>query len=301
MAKFIFGSGLIALLARKMLGPTYQLIPFGKSRFYSFNPPTADNFIICNPSIDYCLNDMFGPQSKYSYRRSYSVGGNLIPSNNDILSTYLVKTCDFDPPPHAAIYYKSQDVMDVYGLRCTDLYTKLVEEYKDEIGKSINTYSTVTGLTNDHIEFSNGKIVEYDEVVNTIPMNVLLDLMKVQHSLKANPVHIIHLTSSSIDLEMYNQVFVVDPQIDFYKVTRIDTNRYLFYFLNDHVSHGIYLMGYINGPFDILDGTRIDNYIIKGGIPKWSHPKIKNIGSYAQWDDCMDVGSCIYRLYLSKL
>lgn len=301
MAKFIFGSGLVALIARKMLGSEYRLIPFGKSRFYSFNPPTADNFIISNPSIDYCMNDMFGQQSKFKYNRSYSVNGDLVKSSNDIINRFLIKTCDFDPPPHAVPYYAAQDSFEVYGLRCTDIYSKLVEEYKDEIASSLNNFQNVVGLNNDHIQFSNGKKVEYDEIVNTIPMDVLLSMMGLNHSLKANPVHIIHLISDSIDLEGYNQVFVVDPQIDFYKVVRIDSNRYLFYFLNDHVSHGIYLMGFIRGTFDILDGTRIDNYILKGGIPKWSHPKIKNIGSYAQWDDCMDIGSCIYRLYLSKI
>lgn len=300
MAKFVFGSGLVGLLARKMLGPEYKIIPFGKSRFYTYNPATADNFIISNPSIDYCMRDMFGVIEKYQYRRGYSYRGELTTCNDDMITQYLAKTCDFDIPPHASHYYKNQSQFEVYNIRCNELYSKLVEEYNDEIKKGLEL-SAVKSLTQDIITFSNGKSIQYDEIINTIPMNVMLDLMGTTHNLKANPAYIIHLMTDDINIEVFNQVFVIDPQLDFYKVTRISQNRYLFYFLNDSVSHGIYLMPIIRGQFDIIDGTKIDNYILKGGIPKWQNPKIKNIGSYAQWDDCMDVGSCIYRIYLSKL
>ena len=45
MNNIIFGSGIIGLLARHILGSTWTIIPFKKSRYYSYDVPIADNDI----------------------------------------------------------------------------------------------------------------------------------------------------------------------------------------------------------------------------------------------------------------
>ena len=51
--------------------------------------------------------------------------------------------------------------------------------------------------------------------------------------------------------------------------------------------------------FELLDGTSIVDYLPMGQVPKLDHLEAKgiySIGSYAQWDWCMDVSSCLLRL-----
>jgi len=42
----ILGSGIIGLLAKLILGQDWKIIPFYRSRYFSFNPALDDNFII---------------------------------------------------------------------------------------------------------------------------------------------------------------------------------------------------------------------------------------------------------------
>ena len=42
----IFGAGVVGLIARHVLVGNWQIVPFGRSRFFSFNPPLDDNFMI---------------------------------------------------------------------------------------------------------------------------------------------------------------------------------------------------------------------------------------------------------------
>ncbi len=294
MSKFIFGSGLVGLLARKILGPSYTIIPFYKSRFFSFNPPLDDNFIICNREIDYGIKGLFGPLKRFPYRRRYSFKGEILPFSKNVCENWIYKIYGYDIPGQVLPYYSKQDDFDVYDLRSTAVYENLMQEYKEEIAKGL-ALGKVTNIGEGFIEF-NGRRSEYSHIVSTIPLNSFCDLAKKQHNLKARPVHFLHVETGSLNFEGCNQLLVADATLEFYKVTNIAKDRYLFYFINELIIPGIYLMPIIPGPFEVLDGTSINDYIPLGQMPNLAFTNVDHIGSYAQWDACVDIGSCILRL-----
>src|SRR5688500_18173898 len=92
MRNVIFGSGIVGLMAGKLLGSSWTVIPFGRSRFYSFNPPLADNFIIHDSEIDEPIRDLTGQRPVHIYRRCWSVGGLLDSTwNEGICNSFLAK------------------------------------------------------------------------------------------------------------------------------------------------------------------------------------------------------------------
>ena len=71
----ILGSGLIGMLARDILGDGWTLIPVGRSRFYSFQPALADNYIAIDETInEYMKRFTFLP---LIHKTAFSLGGEL--------------------------------------------------------------------------------------------------------------------------------------------------------------------------------------------------------------------------------
>ena len=142
------------------------------------------------------------------------------------------------------------------------------------------------------------KKLDFNNIVNTLPLNVILNMANISHNLTAKPAHFMHIFTEHLDFEGNNQVLVVDKMFPFYKVSNIAQNRYLFYFNEDVESPGPFFMSILKD-FDILDGTSINEYIIQGELPKLDILEelgIFSVGSYAQWDYGMDVSSCILRI-----
>ena len=302
MSKYIFGSGLVGLLARKLLGPSYTIIPFYKSRFFTFNPPLDDNFIICNDNIDYIIKNVFSNLRKFVYRRRYSFEGNILSYNKNVCENFVYKVFGYDIPGQVIPYLSKSTVFgdpstndfEVYDLRCNNIYAELMQEYKEEIERGL-ALGPVTYLNKEIVELG-GKKLEYSQIVNTIPLNAFCDLAKTPQNLKAKPVSFLHIETESLNFEGCNQLLVADAGLAFYKVTNVAKNRYLFYFIEEVFNPGIYLMPIIPGPFDVLDGTRVDNYIPLGQLPSNNFSNVVHVGSYAEWDWCVDIGSCILRL-----
>lgn len=150
----------------------------------------------------------------------------------------------------------------------------------------------------DHYFVRNGVREDFDYAVNTIPLDGLNKLMNVEMELPAKDVHYYHIETNNLDFEGSNQVLVVDPMFSFYKASNIAPGRYLIYCHEMIDNPGVYFMPLMKS-FDIIDGTSIKNAITMGPVPKpdWHESKgIYSVGSYAQWDWCMDVGSCVLRL-----
>jgi len=302
MTKYIFGSGLVGLLARKILGSSYTIIPFYKSRFFSFNPPLDDNFIISNPEIDYIIKSIFGEVKKFTYKRKYSFEGNIVPFNKNVCENFIYKLFGYDIPGQVFPYLSKSSVMgdassndfDVYDLRSNAIYSQLLQEYKEEIDKGMQV-GPVTYVGEECFE-AGGKRYGYSSIVNTIPLNAFCNLARKPSNLQSKPVSFVHVQTDRLNFEGCNQLLVADPGLAFYKVTNIAKDRYLFYFIDDVFNPGIYLMPIIPGPFEVLDGTLISDYIPLGQIPQIGFNNVKCIGSYAEWDWCVDIGSCILRL-----
>lgn len=295
--KYILGSGLVGLLAREILGSDWTIIPFYRSRFFTFNPSLSDNFIVRNRDIDEFVRRELKANAFFDYKIAYSINGLLYKEHDDhICKDWCSKTFGLDYGLQLVPYYKHSMSFDVYDLRCNQLYATLQEKYAEEIKKNLGL-GIVTGIYDHKIKL-NEKIFEYDKIISTIPLNALDALMGRKHDLVYKDTHFLHIQTQHIDFEGYNQALVVDKAFPFYKVTKLSDNRYLFYFSEDLNNPGQFFMGLFKS-FDILDGTCVKDYVPCGPMPSLSSLEESNIlcvGSYAQHDWCMDVSSCILRL-----
>jgi hypothetical protein len=293
----IFGSGIIGLMARHILGPSWRVVPFYRSRFFSFNPALDDNFLSRHEELDPLIQEFQTSNRMYLYRRVWSIGGQLIGQyDSGLCGDWMNKLFAGQVPHQAPLYFKDQMVVSVYDLRLHELYLTLMARYINEI-KEESTKGVPTEI-GDHYFVRDGKREDYTKAVSTIPLNTLLKLLKIEMHLPTLPMHYIHVESPDPDFEGANQALIVDPQIEFMKVTNIAPNRYLFYLPKELPHPGMYLRLFMQ-QFDILDGTSLDNVIPQGQTPNLTSIEkmdIMCVGSNAQHDWCMDVGSCFLRL-----
>lgn len=298
MNNVIFGSGIVGLFA-KALFPTWKVVPFAKSRFFSFNPATDDNFIVRHEEIDEAIRDITrSPNRTFLYRRAFDVNGHLFNSyNKDLATDWLAKFFGSRTPPQAEPALSKNMDLTIYDVRCNQLYGELLDRYMAEI-KQEHAKGKVTEI-GDHYFVRNGVREDFDNAITTIPLNALNGLMGYQQDLPAKPVHILHVQTNALDFEGFNQLLVSDPKLSFYKVTNVAPGRYVFYCHEEIPQPGPYLMALLKNDFEILDGTSITDYLTMGPMPKLEHLEQKglySVGSYAQWDWCMDVSSCVLRL-----
>lgn len=293
MAKYILGSGIVGLLAKMILGDEWEIIPFRKSRFFSFKPPLCDNFIIRDDKIEHFVSKELNGALSYIYNCAYSVNGQLVRTYDKNLSEAWLSKMTQDPPLHTTFIMKDRMSFGVYDIKVNQLYEKLQEKFKPS-GKE------VTKIDDNAIYFSDGSSSAFDSLVNTIPLNAFLKLCNKQPTLTYNDNYIFHVFTKDLNFEGANQVWVVDNDIAFYKATMIAENRYVIYFnkLAANLSVGEYLMKYLP-KFDIIDGTMIKESIPTGQKPDLTmmeNNKIFSVGMFAEHDLSADLGSSIKRL-----
>jgi len=295
----ILGSGIIGLLARFMLGPQWKVIPFYRSRFFSFSPALDDNYIIRDERLDEFINDISKRDVPiHLYNRSWSFSGQLFKQyNSELFDLWLHKIFGHDVPSQSKVGFSDKMNFFVYDIRLNQLYQSLTIEYLDEL-KAEDSLGKVTEI-GDHYLIRGGQRIDFDNMVSTIPLDVLMKLCNYNNNFKSKTLHYLHVETDDLDFEGANQVLVADQEIDFFKVTNIARSRYLFYCNNEIVNPGIYLMQFMQ-KFEIIDGTSINNVIPMGQIPDLNELEKRNgifcVGSSAQWDWCMDISSCILRL-----
>jgi hypothetical protein len=293
----IFGSGLIGLLA-KAIFPSWKIIPFYRSRFFSYNPALDDNYIVEDTRLDSFVKDLMGTAPKtYPYSRAYSISGHLVKEyHKDLCEDWLYKIFGVNYPNHAEKYFSTRMTQSVYNIRLNQLYQSLTNKYIDEI-KEEAAKGAVESI-GDHYFVRNGNRVDFDNAISTIPLDSLQKLMGITSKLESKPVHYLHVRTRNLDFEGANQVFVVDKLFGFYKVINIAPERYMIYCNEDIPQPGAYFMAFMQN-FDIIDGTSINGVIPIGNLPN-TDDVVDNgifcVGSYAEWDWCADVGSCILRL-----
>lgn len=299
MMNVIFGSGIVGLLAKMILGPSWAIVPFYRSRFFSFNPALDDNFIIVDDEIDGFIAELAGgstPRS-FPYRKAWSIQGHLFFEwDEGICNDWLFKIFGNNQPPQSVPYYKNRMGLQVYDLRVNNIYQQLVNIYMNELKEQAQKGS-VTEI-GDHYYMCGGVRYDFENAISTIPLNALCDFVKSDTKLQAKDIHYLHIRTDDLNFEGANQVLVVDSMFNFFKVTSVAPGRYLMYCHDDIQNPGAYLMS-IMRKFDIIDGTSISQALPVGPIPNLSAIEkygITCVGSYAQWDWCMDIGSCILRL-----
>ncbi len=297
MKNVIFGSGIVGMVAKKVLRGNWTIVPFSKSRFYSHFPPLADNFISVDKDIDLLMKDLTGNTDVHFYRKGFSVNGELVTNfDGAVCGALLHKMFGNRIPSQSIPYMKNRMTMPVYRTRANELYLKLQAEHQQELVSEAGL-GQVTEI-GKHYFVRNGVKQEFDHAICTIPLPVLMGLMGLESQLTALPEHFVLVRSSKIDLEGCNQVFVADRELLFYKVVNISKGFYVFCSLVDIPNPGAYLMPIV-GLADIVDGTMIDNAVPSGDMPDlgWLvEYGISCVGSYALWDWCADVGSNLLKL-----
>lgn len=297
--KIILGSGVVGLVAKLILGPSWTIVPFYRSRFYSFNPSLDDNFIIRDHQIDDIIKEINKEikPTVYEYKRAWSLGGQILSAWNDaICSDWLYKIFGDKIPPQSMPYTKDRMTFGVYNIRVNELYAKLTNLYMEEL-KQQSALGQITEIGNHYI-VRNGIKTEFEQAINTIPLNCLAKLCKLSIQLPCKNLHYWHVRTDDLNFEGFNQLLVADSLYGFYKVTNIAPSRFMFYCHEDIPNPGTYLMAFMN-KFEIIDGTSIPDAMPLGHMPDLSvleQMGIFNVGSYAQWDWCSDVGSNILRL-----
>lgn len=297
MTGVIFGSGIVALLAKKILAGNWSIVPFSKSRYYSFNPPLADNFIIRDDEIDQPIRDLTGNSNVFFYKRCYSAQGKLVKEHdNTLAATWITKVFGADVPGQVSPYLAARMVSPIYATKVNMLYQSLLHEFLPEL-RAEAAKGPVTEV-GSHYYVRGGIRHDFDNLINTVPLPALLQLLKMEMPLAARTEHFVLVKSNNIDLEGCNQSYVVDEALDFYRVTALAPKLYMFYFIKEVLQPGLYLLPIIGGA-DIIDGTKIADSLPTGPMPDLSRLDdfgIFNVGAQAQWDWCADVGSNLLRL-----
>jgi hypothetical protein len=296
--KLILGSGLVGLLARKILGAEYKIIPFGKSRFYSYNPALQDNYLAYNESYFDIIKPYLNSTFRHTYKMAWSVGGMLHNKFDDgIYQDWTAKLFGKNVPPQSSSVMKTRFELELSDIRLNQLYAKLQQEYESEIKNQFALGDPIS-IRDGRVHFAKSAI-DYNTIVSTIPLDVLAGLVGKSISAPAADIHYLHVQTSKLDFEGHHQVLVSDASIDFYKVTAVAPNRYLFYFNKELQNPGLYLLNIIGQDFDILDGTSIKRALPAGQMPDLSALEqigIYAIGATAQWDWCLDAGSAMLRI-----
>lgn len=298
---YILGSGIVGLTAKHILGADWHVIPFYKSRFFTSNPPLDDNFLIRHERLDDLLRKLLPGKliSTIFYKRSWSDNG-ILTTNGEtqVIDKWLQKVYGSLAPSQCQSYYHKKDIFQIYNdIRISEIYKALLDAYTPML-KENAAVGLPTKIHNGYIFFGPDDRRPYNNIISTIPADVLYGLIGRQSLLKTRDTHYIHLFTDDLDFEGANQVMIADANIDFYKAVNIAPSRYLFYFLKDIQHPGIYMQNFIK-KFEIIDGTMVKQAVIQGEMVDPSVFKNENIhpvGSYASWDPCLDVSSCFLRL-----
>lgn len=294
--KVILGGGLVALLARDILGSGWTIIPYGKSRFYSFNPPLCDNYVIKDDVIDDYMN-RFALIPSY-IKNAFSLGGQLTYNHNIGLDPWLEKVYGGMRPSQADPYYRSH--IDYFGYGdCLEIYRRLQQQYVNEILDNQDKLGKAVVKIHDHrIVTDTGVEKEYEHIISTIPLPALTTAMGRKYEFPCRDMWCYHI-KTDWDMEGATHIRVADQHLEFYKVTKVNQVDYIFYSVNQIVRPGQYFMGILGKKFELIGEVNFQEAIPCGPIPDLLEVTMADItlmGSRAVWDDCLDIGSNIKRL-----
>jgi hypothetical protein len=143
----------------------------------------------------------------------------------------------------------------------------------------------------------------YDRLISTIPLDALCGFLKRGNDLKARDVWVYQIQTDQLDFEGADEVLVVDGAFDFYKCYQIGRVDYQFFCLNEVLTPVEYFGAFTNQKLKVASTARTK---VSNAIPMCVDPPnlqwldteygIQCIGSNAQWDDMVDINTCISRV-----
>lgn len=297
---YILGGGLIALLAREIYGPSWKIIPQGKSRYYTFDPPLADNHIVYNPEVADVLKP-FTASVPIHWRRGISYSGALLFQVPVWARQYVVEKLYGDKPHNLAVDLLDSSYM-VFGLTAKRLYETLAARYAKELVDNHTLYGRIKEIRDTTIITERGSF-DFERAISAIPLPALRALKgdnpeNIKAELPGRDVFCYHVRTDALDLEGAQQVLVADQPIPFFKVNVLGGYDYLFYTFNQLENAAAELGAFMRGRIQILNAVCHRNSFPLGRPPQ-TDDIFKNIicvGAEAQWDWFMDVSSSIKRL-----
>lgn len=298
---YILGSGLIAFICKKILGDKWTIIPIAPSRFYSRGVPAlGDDYVIHDDAILEIIKDWGLNTSPIFFRRPFSSAGSLL-YNNMFANEYFNKI-GLESNDQIKNYYKTD--FTVYSFSCLQLWNMLVHEYITEVKEFYSKHNTAKAIKSvaDHqIILDNNICLEYEQLISTVPSYVLYELLGHQDPNEYKDMYYYFIADDKIDLENADQVLICDLNIPFHKCTKIRKGHYLFEVIDKYFDNVYELFGPVIGTgFEIKDAKIVNKaHVLLGKIDEQiiQDNGIICIGSYAQCDPLMDVGSCIKRIY----
>jgi len=296
----ILGTGVPALLARHILGPEYKFIQAGPSRFFNLNPTPADNFILANDNLKYAEDRLksFVDTKVVPYNCAWSSFGQLNSGfDKTTCISWLAKIFGVHIPTHFQHVLSSRMHFNVFNSRTNQLYAGLYDKYKNEV-KNANTIDNIKSIEPHKIIFKDNSEIEFEKCISTIPLDDLSVFCGNPINLPSINLAAYVVKTQNLNFEGNNQIWVSDPEIDFFKVIMVKPDEYVLFFTKQIKHIGHYLNGFMD-EFDLLTGVFIKNAIPAGGLvsPNWLKDfGITTVGMSAQWDCAMDMSSCLYRL-----
>lgn len=295
MSKYILGGGLVGLLAAEILGPEYAIIPHKASRYYSFKPALADDHFSISPRVDKVL---LGSSIVRPYKRAISLGGQLFFTPPQWVQDSYTSRLYGEPHP----YFDKIMQWDgaISDMRASELYKRLLNKYIETLTANMAKYGHIVGIADGRIKTSTGFTAEYDNIVSTIPLDALDKALGIDRTLHSLDAWCFHVKTNKLDFEGANQVLVADEVIPFYKVNKIGINDYVFYCLEPVQTPHTLFSAFTSNECEVVNpsGTLLKSFI-PVGTPDTQFYKRYNIscvGSHAEWDDLVDLSTCILRL-----
>ena len=296
MNKFVLGSGINGLIARHVLGPSYKIIPFKKSRYYSFNIPTADAEIKRTDETTKLLDDLAINAIPLYFPVAVSLGGELLFNKKAWIGPVIDKIYGDNPHPLASHLLCNEGSAFIAAKFLHDL---LLDKYSDEIKRNINT---VVSSIKDHYIVINDKPTQYDSIISTIPLNALMNICGMQADLESSDYYLFLINTNFFNLEGAQRVFIGDKQIPFWKVNMIGDGLYQF-FSNESVPFAEELFSRMTkNRYKIIAETSIKEAFPLGAPPagilsRLEEDGITCIGSNARWDYFYDIATSIRKLF----
>jgi len=293
--KIILGSGIVALLANKFIPGEKLLIPFKRSRFYTYNPPLDENYIITSSKIEEAVRDI-GASRSVKHSRAFSIAGQLIFKDTPVASD-----------PFASKVFGPEELrnpkMDcsIYDITARDVYMQLEQENLEEIKQFPVKYGDLINIDIDnHLVNTTESSIEYESLISCIPLYSLMELCGKEVNCQSRDVWYYHIITNNLDFEGADEVLVADPEIDFYRVTQVtkSPNSYLFECLKEILTPVPYFSAFLPDKFMLYNTTVVPNVIPSNQVStlKLENENVYCIGKTAQWDNFMDLSSCINRI-----
>lgn len=293
----ILGSGVIGLLARHILGPSWTIIPFGKSRYYSFNPALEDNHIVATDQTESLLKQLCLPAEYETHKTVIDVDGEFI--HGDLSSGYtpLIEKLygDSPAPPVGKII---QPVTFVHRTKVNRLYKELYNRYIEEIELSHwKDYKKLSLNPFKRVIKHGAEEYHYDKIVSTIPLNAL-GVSSGDEDLDFRDIYYYHIMSKRICLEGADTAYVATPHIEFFKVSEVEKDHYVFSSFNNIPDPAFYFGLFTDNNLKVVNKARIKEAFPIGDIDTdaFETAGIYCVGSNAQWDYWMCVSSCLKKL-----